>query len=190
MPQIVNSSIEAVKSEDVRGRLTAIQESVLELDQEISNSRKQIDEKRGIVNASKAIGDRVFQECNVVQKKIDEKTIEIDEARIRIDQIQRIVYIIREIQKANETEFSMLRGKIVGLEKAADYASKRFEDTRLKYERHQRMEEEEEDRFKKTPSGGDVVQSPIEQSPVEQKTPPVTLFEGKVGRRGKKKKGT
>lgn len=184
MPQ-VNASLEEIKSEDVKGRLTAIQENVLELDQEILNLRKQIDEKRGVVGASKAIADRVSQEMNLVQKKIDDQTVSVEEARIRIDQIQRIVYIIREIHRANEGELVTHRGKISGLEKAAEMAAKRFEDTKMKYERHQRMEEEEA-QFNKSDS-----EKPKEEKPASApQVPPVTLFEGKVRTRGKKKKGT
>jgi len=140
---VQNPSLEEIKHPETRGRLTGIQEMVLEFDQEVLNLKKSIDERRGVVHASKVIGDRIFQECNVINKKVDDSGLTVEEAKIRIDQIQKTVYIIREIQKENERELSQMYGRIAGLEKAGQMAAKRFDDTRLKFERHERMEADE-----------------------------------------------
>jgi len=145
---VQNPSLEEIKHPETRGRLTGIQEMVLEFDQEVLNLKKSIDERRGVVHASKVIGDRIFQECNVINKKVDDSGLSVEEAKIRIDQIQKTVYIIREIQKENERELSQMYGRIAGLEKAGQMAAKRFEDTRLKFKRHERMEADEKERDK------------------------------------------
>ena len=145
---VQNTSLEEIKHPETRGRLTGIQEMVLEFDQEVLNLKKAIDERRGVVHASKVIGERIFQECNVVNKKVDDAGLSVEEAKIRIDQIQKNVYIIREIQKENERDLSQMYGRIAGLEKAGQMAAKRFEDTRMKFELHERMEADERERDK------------------------------------------
>jgi len=161
---VQNPSLEEIKHPETRGRLTGIQEMVLEFDQEVLNLKKSIDERRGVIHASKVIGDRIFQECNVINKKVDDAGLSVEEAKIRIDQVQKIVYIIREIQKENEKDLSQMYGRIAGLEKAGQMAAKRFEDTRLKFERHERMEADERETDKEFERGPIIEETPVASS--------------------------
>ena len=67
-----------------------------------------------------------------------------DEAKIRINQINIAVDLIGKIQTQAHDEIKVARGKVAGLKEAGAVAQRRFHETAAKYERHQRMAEEEE----------------------------------------------
>jgi hypothetical protein len=140
-----NESINEIKEPTARGKLAGLQEMVWELDQAVLEARGSVREKNGVVSASDVIAKRLQQECLVINKKLDDELIPKEEARIRVNQTEALVAIVRSIAEQNRADMNALRGKIEGLQLAATKAGERFKNEAAKYERHQRMEAEEEE---------------------------------------------
>jgi hypothetical protein len=166
---MVNQSLEEVRHPETRARLTGIQEVVLDFDQEVQNTERLIIEKKGVGSSTATIAQRLLQECAAINKKIDDGVVTVEEGRIRMDQAKRMVEVVRSVEMDSRRELSILQGRVSGLKAAADLASKRFNDTALKYERHERMEQEERE-----------LRGEPEPTLTPEPVPPATLFEGKV----------
>jgi len=174
---MVNQSLEEVKHPETRAKLTGIQEVVLDFDQDIQTTEKMISEKKGNGSSASMIAQRLIQECAAINKKIDEGVMTVEEGRVRMDQGKRMVEVVRSVETDSRRELFILQGRISGLKAAAELAAKRFTDTVQKYQRHERMEEE--DREARGEPETHMTASPV---------PPVTLFNGKVRVGGKAKR--
>jgi len=171
---MVNQSLDEVKHPETRARLTGIQEVVTDFDQDIQATERMSSEKKGMASSAAMIAQRLVQECVAINKKIDDAQIPVEEGRIRIEQAKRMVEVVRGVESDSRRELFILQGRVGGLRAAAELASKRFTETVQKYQRHERMEEEDRE------ARGEP-ETPMNASPV----PPVTLFEGKVNVGGK-----
>lgn len=140
---MINRTLEEVKHPETRAKLEGIQEIVLAMDEEMAKLRKTATEKHGIYMAANAIATRIHQETAAVQSKLDEEKFGPEEAKIRIEQIQRCVTIIREIEENNRREHIVLQGKLLGMEDAVKINQTKFDEALLKYQRWQRIEAEE-----------------------------------------------
>lgn len=167
---MVNQSLEEIRNPEVRARLTGIQEVVLDFDQDVQTTERLILEKKGVGSSAVAIAQRLVQECAAINKKIEDGVMPIEEGRVRMDQAKRMVEVVRAVEVDSRRELSLLQGRVSGLKAAAELAAKRFNDTVLKHERHERMEQEERE----------LRGEPEPSLATEAQVPPATLFEGKV----------
>jgi hypothetical protein len=141
----INNSLDEVTDPIARAKLSGIQETVFGVSAMIIQSRKSIDEKRGVIAAADAIAQRVIDECVPLSKAAGEEKLDKDEAKIRIDTTQKLAAIIRGMAAENRKELVHLQGQIVGLERAAKSAEEHFNSETAKFQRYQRMEAEDED---------------------------------------------
>jgi hypothetical protein len=104
-----------------------------------------IPEKRGVVSACKVLASRVLDDCNWVNKNVDDLKMDPKEAKIRIKQIQRIANVITEVGKANSNDIISLQAEAAGHKKSADLLAKKYEEIAIKYEMHERVDKEDEE---------------------------------------------
>lgn len=138
-----NETLDEIKHPSVRAKLEGVQEVVYTLDVEMERVRNMLPEKRAMVSACKGIADRLEKEYLVINGWLDEDRFGAPEAKLRIEQAQIMVGIVRDIQEINSEELQKLEGRLTGLDTAAKISEQKFNETALKYQRHQRMEEEE-----------------------------------------------
>jgi len=156
-----NKSLQEIKEPGTRAKLEGIQEVSFDIDAEIASTRKDVDTKKMMVTAINQVANRVFGEAQAIQSAVDKGTMAPEEAKIRMEQTQRITTNIKSFEAECRAEALKAQGKLMGLEQLTLKIGKRFDDTVLKYERHQRMEAEDAE----------------QEAP---KPPPVTMFQGKV----------
>jgi hypothetical protein len=151
-----NESLDEITDPVARAKLAGIQEAVFGIDALIINLRKSVDEKRGVIAASDAIAKRLMEECLPYQKATEEEKIDKDEAKLRIDTIQRMVAIVREVGAENRRDLVHFQGQVAGLEKAAKSAEEKFNGETQKYQRWQRVQAEEDDLGRKAVEDAEV----------------------------------
>jgi len=132
-----------IANETSLAKLSGVQVAINQLDELAKTRSSAIPEKRGIVFACQVIAKRIFDDCNWVNGSVDENKFTPKEAKIRIEQIKRIVDIVNEIGKVNTTDVISLRGEIAGHKKSADLLAKKYEEMATKYERYERIERED-----------------------------------------------
>jgi len=106
----------------------------------IDESELQID----YVQASGPGGQNVNKVATAVQLRFDvlRSNSLPDEAKIRIDQIQLIVKILKESAIENHKDLISMENKSAGYIEAANGLSKQYESLAIKYERDERIEKE------------------------------------------------
>lgn len=175
MENPTNKTLDEVKEPGTRGKLEGFQEVSFDVDTEIKNVKRDIEARKVTAQVANLLGARIFGEAQFIQGQVDKSAMLPDEAKIRMDQTRKITDMVRTFEGEMKAEAIKLSGKLSGLEQTSQLLSKRFTDTSLKYERHQRMEAE------------DAENDP--RAPLDSLIPPVTLFQGKVKLGGKTKKG-
>lgn len=126
-------------------KLSGLQLSITSLEQMSQDLQRILPEKRGIVAACNKLAERVFTECVTVNERVKKEEIEPDEAKIRINQIQIIVNILKESGVENHKDMVAMENKSAGYLEAADRLSKQYDDLAVKYERDERIEKENEE---------------------------------------------
>lgn len=171
MEVVSNKSLQEIKEPGARAKLEGIQEVSFDIDAEIASARENVGTEKMMVTAINQVATRVFGEAQAIQVAVDRGTMAPEEAKIRMEQTQRITSSIKTFEAECRAEALKAQGKLMGLEQLVLKIGKRFDDTVLKYERHQRMEAEDAE----------------QEAP---KPPPVTLFQGKakVKNKGKGRK--
>lgn len=152
-----NDSLDEIADPVAKAKLAGIQEAVFGIDALILQIRKTLDEKRGVIAASDAIAKRLMDECLPYQKAVEEEKIDKDEAKLRIDTISRMSGIVRDIAAENRRDLIHFQGQLAGLDKAAKSAEEKFNGETLKYQRWQRIQEEEDDLGRKSEAKADDV---------------------------------
>lgn len=132
-----------ITSETSLAKLSGVEIAINYLDDLSKTVSSTIPEKRGIVFACQIIAKRIFDDCNWVNGNVDENKFTPKEAKIRIEQIKRIVDIVNEIGKVNTTDVISLRGEVAGHKKSADLLAKEYAEMATKYERYERVERED-----------------------------------------------
>lgn len=132
-----------VSDPQTRSKLEGFQETSYSIDEQIIRTRTAMEQKRGVVQAADIIATRLFQECIPVNKKVDAEEMDTTEAKIRINQIEKLVQIVRDIKAENSGDLLVLKGVIQGLQKAQAATESKFQETISKYERWQRIEAED-----------------------------------------------
>jgi chromosome segregation ATPase len=140
-----SAGLEEVQDPISRAKLEGIQQSVYTLDHEIIGARKAIDEKRGVVHAADVIAKRLEAEMGPIQIKLKAEEIEPEEAKARIEQTLKCVQIVKEIGQNNRVDILTLQGQVMGFEKGVKALEGKFNEQAAKYERQQRMVEEEDE---------------------------------------------
>jgi len=138
-----NKSIDEVKSPETRAKLDGIQELVTDVDQEILAGRRALATKRVSADAAGSITLIIKGEVERVQAQLNKEEIGAEQARVEIAIINRLAKRIADLASDWAAESHKLEGKLLGLEHANAIASRRFNDTVQKYERHARMEAED-----------------------------------------------
>lgn len=132
-----------VNDPQTRSKLEGFQETSYSIDEQIIKTKTAMEQKRGVVQAAEIIASRLFQECIPVNKQVDAEEMTPSEAKIRINQIEKLVEIVRNIKAENAGDLLVLKGVVQGLQKAQAAAEAKFQETVIKYERWQRIEAEE-----------------------------------------------
>jgi hypothetical protein len=138
-----NESLDQINDPVVRAKLAGIQEAVFGIDGDIIQMRRTIEQKQGVIQAAEIIASRLFEECKPIQAAVDAEKMEADEAKIRIEVIQKLVQIVRNIGSENKADLLGLRGQIQGMERAVKRTEERFNGEVTKYERWQRIQAED-----------------------------------------------
>ena len=138
-----HDNLDEIADPVTKAKLAGIQESVYSVDAEIVAVKKGIDEKRGVIAAADLIARRLLDEALPIQKAADEERMEMAEAKIRIEVIQRLAEIVRNIATENRNDLILVRGQVMGLERAAKAMEGRFTGEVGKYERWKRMQAED-----------------------------------------------
>lgn len=142
---VSNETLSEIKDPVSRSRLEGIQEAVFATDSEILKAHKELDHRRGVAEAAKLMAARMVQECNPIQKMVDDEQMEPAEAKIRIDTIMKMHELCKSIASEAAENVVTLKGQIQGLERAVNSISVKFSDTAAKFERWQRVQDEEAD---------------------------------------------
>ena len=150
-----NPGLEEVEHPETKAKLTGIQEIADDFGLAVAKMSTDMEQKRGVVAASKMISSRIQAEVSPFQKLVDDGKMDPDEAKIRREQILSIVRIVDEIALNNQNDMIVMKGRIQGLQTAAELASKRFHSEVGKYERHKRMFDDEEDDLNRPPAEED-----------------------------------
>jgi hypothetical protein len=138
-----HDNLDEVTDPVTRAKLAGIQESVYSVDAEIVTAKKGIDEKRGVIAAADLIAKRLLDEMAPIQKAADAETMVVAEAKIRIEMVQKLAEIVRNIANENRRDYTLIQGQVMGLEKAAKAMEARFTGEVGKYERWKRMQSED-----------------------------------------------
>lgn len=126
-----------------KAKLAGIQESVYSVDAEIVVAKKNIDEKRGVIAAAELIAKRLAEETLPIQKAADSEAMDRAEAKIRIEVVQKLAEIVRNIAAENRSDLILIRGQLMGMERATKAMEGRFTGEVGKYERWKRMQAED-----------------------------------------------
>jgi len=102
-------------------------------------------QKKGVVASAKMIAARIAVEREPIQKQVDSGDMSPEEAKARMDQIEKIVRIVEDVERNNRGDIGLIQGRIEGVKMAGDLVEKRFKGEVVKFERHKRMFEDEDD---------------------------------------------
>lgn len=138
-----NETLTEIKAEGPRAKLEGLQEAVTHIDLQMLQVRNAIEQKRGIVQAADVISKRVFQECTPINQAVEAGDLEPDVAKLRIAEVTRITEIVRGIARDNQNDLIDMQGQLKGLERAANAIGGHFKSEAQKYERYQRMEDDD-----------------------------------------------
>ena len=159
-------------------KLAGVQVAVKQLEELALTTRRAIPEKRGVISACRVLAKRIFDECVPINAEVQSGKMEPDEAKIRIDEVKRISKIVAEVGDRNTEDIKRMEGEVEGQKKAAEFLAKTYEEMALKYERHERIErendetaEDEEDRRAPEPPPPPVEKDEAEVSPEPEKKP-------------------
>jgi hypothetical protein len=167
-----HGNLEEITDQIAKAKLTGIQESVYSVDAEIVAIKKNIDEKRGVIAAADLIAKRLLEETLPVQKAADEERMEMPEAKIRIEVIQKLSEIVRNIAIENRNDLILIRGQVMGLERAAKAMEARFAGEVGKYERWKRIQAEDAaDRDARNKIVENAQGAAVEAPPIPEHTP-------------------
>jgi len=138
-----NETLSEIKADVPRAKLEGLQEAVTHIDLQMLQVRNAIEQKRGIVQAADVISKRIFQECTPINQAVEAGELEPELAKLRISEVTRITEIVRGIARENQTDLIDMQGQLKGLERAANAIGGHFKSEAQKYERYQRMEDED-----------------------------------------------
>ena len=154
-----NPQLEKIDHPETRAKLTGMQEVASDMGSQVMKLHGDMQQKKGVVAAAGMLAKRILDECGPIQHEVDAEKMEPAEAKIRIDQIQKIVKIVSDIEQINRDDINVIRGRMEGMKHATDLVEKRFNNEVAKHERHKRMfEDDEEDDLRSIPeddSSGD-----------------------------------
>jgi hypothetical protein len=134
-----------VESPLTRERLHAIQGSVNDLDLEIMRHKEMVQRRQGIVEASKHIANRLFQEHGPLDQELegaDEGEVAI--IRAKKETVTKLTDIVRSIAVENASDAVGLQNKLAGIEFAGQVLAKRFEREVANYERGKELGTDED----------------------------------------------
>jgi len=140
---IENKGIQEIDNERTRAKLEGLQEAVTEFGRHVMKLTNDLEQKKGVVAASKMIASRLLAEMQPVQHELDAEKMTPEEAKIRIDQIQKLAKIVNDVAENNRADIGLIRGRIEGIGMAGDIMESRFNAEVSKHERWKRIEEEE-----------------------------------------------
>lgn len=140
-----NPQLEQIEHPETKAKLTGMQEMASDMGMQVLKLHSDMDQKKGVVAAAGMIAARIHEECKPIQHEVDVEKMEPEEAKIRIDQIQKIVRIVEEIRELNQRDIHVIRGQMEGLKRATDMIENRFNSEVAKYDRHKRMFEDDEE---------------------------------------------
>lgn len=138
-----NDTVEQIDNPSTKGKLEGMQEVANDFGAYVMKLHSDLEQKKGVVAAAKMIAARIMAEREPIQHEIDVEKMDPDEAKIRINQIEKIAFIVQDIERNNHTDITLIRGRIEGLKVATDLVENRFNGEIGKHERWKRIEEEE-----------------------------------------------
>lgn len=162
-----NESLEEIRDPVARAKLQGYQEAAFAIDEGLIQTRKSIDEKRGVVSAAMVISQRLMLECSPINKAVDDDNLEPKEAKIRNKQIVAMVKIVDEMAQENRKDLITAQGQVIGFESAHKRVSVKFKETAAKYERWQRIQDEEAENSSTPPE----IPSDSDETPSENDEP-------------------
>ena len=137
--------IEEVKDPGTRGRLEGVQSVVYDLDRAIQETKTLITNRQAAAAQTGVIANMVFQHCTPINALVDKGEMDPAEAKLRVDTIKQVVQSIQDVEAEVRGEVARLKGKLEGIEASVAVAGLRFKDEALKYERHERMFNEDDE---------------------------------------------
>lgn len=127
-----------------RAKLGGIQESVYSVDLEIQEVKKAIEHKVGGAHALEVVSKAVFELCVSIQAKVKTEEVTPEEAKLVINGIKLAVKTIAAAEHEARQNLVEMRGQVHGMERAVIQMGMKFKVEAEKFERYQRMEEEED----------------------------------------------
>ena len=143
-----------IESPLTRERLHAIQGGVSDLDLEILRHKEMVQRRQGVVEASKHIANRLFQEHGPLDKELDgADEHEVALIRAKKETVTKLTDIARTIAVENAADSVALQNKLQGIEFAGQVLAKRFEREVASYERGKERGEDDDgvDELGRTP---------------------------------------
>lgn len=139
-----NPNLAEIDDPQTRSKLEGMQEVADDFGKQVLALSAKMEQKKGIVAAAKVINHTINLEIAPIQQQVDNATIEPEIAKVRIQEISRIMQIVEGVRAANEADIVKIKGQIEGVQLATTAMKKRFDGEVAKHERWKRIEEEEE----------------------------------------------
>lgn len=181
-----NKTLEEIKDPVARAKLQGYQEAAFSIDEGLIQTRKSIDEKRGVISAAMVISQRLMLECGPINKAVEDGELDSDVAKTRNKQIVACVNIVNDMVTENQKDLVSMQGQVVGMENAHKRIEKKFKETAAKYERWQRVQEEEA--AEKAAKEAKGAQEPSENDETPSKTDGTKKRKQKPGPKPKERK--
>lgn len=180
-----NDTLDNIEHPETRARLGGIQDVVYDLDRKIIDFRKRIERRTEAGGQCRVIADTLFAQCDPINKLVDAEEITPEEAKIRIAQIKQDIEIVRQMEADISNEIKRFQGSIQGIEESIKEAGTRFNGEVMKYERHRRMFEDDDDELGRSPAETQQGGNGAADSNPEPKQEPETAESSKESKRKK-----
>jgi hypothetical protein len=127
----------------VLGELHGVQENALLVGKAIESIDLTLPKKKGWVEMFDALFPRMRDEMAAINGKVDSGDMLADEAKIRNDQMQRVVYLLESAKRDTELDIDKLIARREGLVSAEDIAAQQFDLIQARWERAKRISAED-----------------------------------------------
>jgi hypothetical protein len=141
--KVKNESLAEIQDPVARAKLEGHQEAVFSVDAELIELRQTILKQRGAVTATDTLAQKVAQFVGVIKKRDDDGQIDHDTAKVQGDVVKELAEFMVNAAAEGRSDLSDLIGQAKGLERASRVIGQRFMNEAQKFERYQRMEEED-----------------------------------------------
>lgn len=142
-----NESLGEIEDPVARAKLEGLQEASFGVDHEIIAMRSAVEQQRGAIRQAKVMATLVRAQAGRLATMFEQNPDEMpqDEAKLRADQTNQIANQMDSAVNEAMGDLTALRGQLEGLERAAQAIAGRFTTEATKYERWQRMQDDDDE---------------------------------------------